>query len=1210
MGLIIIGHATGQHGWSSLESYVNGARAVDQAVHLLQPRAAWGADEVSDDDGLRALLLQGATDPLLLCGFDWHSQPLHRDTAMQDALNGYKGARIGLFQEHLSAPWIREDPALRRLFDEAALSAAALLTHVVCNHEADVQHLRRIGVRLPVVFLPFSADVSVFRCIRPFADRDPRAFFRGKRLDFMGSSPYADREHMLRRLRRSPDAVVGELDPATQSDRARMIERYVSDLNAHCLQLNLPSVSDSMTCRPFEVMACGGLLMQPPIEGDLSQQMLPSSLYVGFPRHDPEALVTTVQEWRAQTQAARAIAQAGHLHVLQHHDHGRRMQQLLGWALRGRSDADTYRDLLGQASAPVFMPAGTPAPAVQEATARPALGQAPSRPCVLVDLVFYQYARSGIAQVWNRLLQEWLGTGLAEHIVLGLRAGALHAPPEHVLQGYVCITLPAHGDADDRKHLQDACDGLQATLFVSTYYSLPLHTRSLLLVHDCIPERLNPDCHRDPTWAGKKAAVAHADGYLCISESTATDLQRFYAVETADKPVYVAHNSFWPQFRPAPTAEVERFKADHGLRGDYLLFVGERHGYLGYKNVETVCAALAQVATLRPDLAGRYTLLFLGGAEFSDALTLEPAIERHLADWALRRISATDAEMAAAYTGATLSIYPSVVEGFGLPPGESLLCGTPALAWTSDINLEIYDGLVPCLHPDKPAGLARQLIAHLDNADGLRQRVPMARQALLDRTQRHGGATQAGTFLECLLLHAQRRLNLEDPGLRPILFDCHPSQRAAWLDRLIRCHPSEITGRGLAFGSEALDSAALVSIYKGADFVVGCLQDLLEQTAFEQGRMEVLLVDSASPGGEFARIADTVRQHRNVFYTRSCERESLYRAWNRGGRYSRARYLSNANLDDRHRIDFFERLGRMLDVEAEVQLVYAAQYLTSQANEPFSTHQPARSWGWPDYSLQQLRIGNHVGSQPMWRRSLHQRIGWFEERYRIAGDYDFWCRIAHEVGPLKLYPAHVGLYYFNGSGIEHGDPLRSELEVAEICSRYGIDKNYSTSEADRQRANASDPQATPARRLEDLQYSGVPLRHDLNVLVPCTRGLDEALEIAESVLGQTVAVHHRLHLRLLHRQGESSQIEAVNAQRLARLSTQLRAVQDAHPAIWPDPKACTLLLTAPAPERDLLESAMQRLYGADTRLLDLQTEGRIVGRIGRTAADLLSEIAP
>ena len=78
----------------------------------------------------------------------------------------------------------------------------------------------------------------------------------------------------------------------------------------------------------------------------------------------------------------------------------------------------------------------------------------------------------------------------------------------------------------------------------------------------------------------------------------------------------------------------------------------------------------------------------------------------------------------------------------------------------------------------------------------------------------------------------------------------------------------------------------------------GCLEDLENQTM--RDRMEVVIVDSASPEAERAIVEEFQKKFDNIRYIRTEQRETLYSAWNRAVKVARGEYLTNANTDDRH----------------------------------------------------------------------------------------------------------------------------------------------------------------------------------------------------------------------------------------------------------------------------------------------------------------------
>src|SRR5450759_3613692 len=115
---------------------------------------------------------------------------------------------------------------------------------------------------------------------------------------------------------------------------------------------------------------------------------------------------------------------------------------------------------------------------------------------------------------------------------------------------------------------------------------------------------------------------------------------------------------------------------------------------------------------------------------------------------------------------------------------------------------------------------------------------------------------------------------------------------------------------------------ALVSIFRARRFIKGCLDDLLAQSMYQRGELEILVIDSASPQGEWEIIKNYAEVHPHILGVRTSMREGLYQAWNRGILLGTGLYLTNANADDRHRRDSFDVMAKVLDENPEIALVY------------------------------------------------------------------------------------------------------------------------------------------------------------------------------------------------------------------------------------------------------------------------------------------------
>ncbi|MFH0919398.1 MAG: glycosyltransferase [Fibrobacterota bacterium] len=227
--------------------------------------------------------------------------------------------------------------------------------------------------------------------------------------------------------------------------------------------------------------------------------------------------------------------------------------------------------------------------------------------------------------------------------------------------------------------------------------------------------------------------------------------------------------------------------------------------------------------------------------------------------------------------------------------------------------------------------------------------------------------------------------------------------------------------------------SAIVSTYKGERFIAACLQDLLRQTLGE--RLEIVVVDSASPQKEAAVVRRFQDAHPNIVYVRTEERETLYAAWNRGIRMARGKYITNANTDDRLRPDAYARMSRALEEDPSVALVYGDMLITPFENQTFERHFRTGYCRMPDYTPDIMLNACHMGPQPMWRKSLHEDIGGFDPSFRSAGDYEFWCRIATRFA-MKHLPIFTGLYLQNIAGIVNNNASLSITETESVKKKY------------------------------------------------------------------------------------------------------------------------------------------------------------------------------
>jgi glycosyltransferase involved in cell wall biosynthesis len=203
--------------------------------------------------------------------------------------------------------------------------------------------------------------------------------------------------------------------------------------------------------------------------------------------------------------------------------------------------------------------------------------------------------------------------------------------------------------------------------------------------------------------------------------------------------------------------------------------------------------------------------------------------------------------------------------------------------------------------------------------------------------------------------------------------------------------------------------SAIVSTYNGERFIRGCLEDLVAQTLFARGGLQIVVVNSGSTQNEDASIQEYVGCYPDRFIYLRTERETLYAAWNRAIRAAGGTYLTNSNVDDRHHPEALERMAEALDSNGDVALMYADSYVVDEENLVWDGAKKDRLLKWPEFDRDTLFEYCYIGQAPMWRRELHEQHGYFDDSMISAGDYDFWLRLAkhhpflHLAEPLGLY---------------------------------------------------------------------------------------------------------------------------------------------------------------------------------------------------------------
>ncbi len=188
--------------------------------------------------------------------------------------------------------------------------------------------------------------------------------------------------------------------------------------------------------------------------------------------------------------------------------------------------------------------------------------------------------------------------------------------------------------------------------------------KRVITVYDMIHEKFASSLEPSKNTAKSKAeAVERADRIICVSESTRKDLIEILGVDEAKiSTIYVGY---------APFENIDRdIKHIPQSQKPYLLYVGQRDLY---KNFSRLIEAYNNSSKLRQD----FQLICFGGGGFSSA-EIEKIEDFQLQEKVIQ-ISGNDNILAYLYRQATAFVYPSLYEGFGIPPLEAMSLDCPVV---------------------------------------------------------------------------------------------------------------------------------------------------------------------------------------------------------------------------------------------------------------------------------------------------------------------------------------------------------------------------------------------------------------------------------------------------------------------------------------------------------------------------------------------------
>jgi len=207
-------------------------------------------------------------------------------------------------------------------------------------------------------------------------------------------------------------------------------------------------------------------------------------------------------------------------------------------------------------------------------------------------------------------------------------------------------------------------------------YSQEISCKKIITIHDLIPYLM-------PETVGKgyllkflkemPIIIGDCDGIITVSEFSKRDILKFFPID--ENKIFVTPLAADKKYTPLDKVHCKRHLKDvYNITDPFILYLG---GFSERKNVATLLTAFSKIYK---DLNRKYNLVIVGGYKDSSQRLLKLTTELKIDSNVIFTGFVPEDHLPIFYNGCDTFVYPSLYEGFGLPPLEAMNCGAPVIA--------------------------------------------------------------------------------------------------------------------------------------------------------------------------------------------------------------------------------------------------------------------------------------------------------------------------------------------------------------------------------------------------------------------------------------------------------------------------------------------------------------------------------------------------
>jgi glycosyltransferase involved in cell wall biosynthesis len=246
----------------------------------------------------------------------------------------------------------------------------------------------------------------------------------------------------------------------------------------------------------------------------------------------------------------------------------------------------------------------------------------------------------------------------------------------------------------------------------------------VVTIHDCVhllfPQEDSSKFRNYRSYLRMKRVIEGSRHVLAVSKSTKEDLINIF--QTPESKISVVHNALDERFAFAHTPDERKHVLErYQLKDPFILYSGKIRPH---KNLHRLIEAFAVLKSeLIDDEQYKNLKLIIIGDELSRHQYLRLTVVRSGAQQDVRFFGFVPYPILRVfYQSATLFAFPSLYEGFGLPPLEAMANRTPVIASNTSSLPEVLDDAAVLVNPENVFDIARGM-KHILQDDALREKL-------------------------------------------------------------------------------------------------------------------------------------------------------------------------------------------------------------------------------------------------------------------------------------------------------------------------------------------------------------------------------------------------------------------------------------------------------------------------------------------------------